>query len=95
MVLKRIGAMSLAKISGTLYAFVGVIAGGIFSLISMLGLATRPAGAPPAFGLFFGVGAVIWIPVIYGGIGFVGALIMAGLYNWMARMVGGIHLELE
>ena len=28
-------------------------------------------------------------------VGLVGALIMAGLYNWMAAMVGGVQLELE
>ena len=95
MILKRIGPVSLAKISGTLYAFLGVILGGILALISILGLATHPPGAPAAFGLLFGVGAVIWAPLFYGGIGFVGALIMAGLYNWLARVVGGVHLELE
>lgn len=95
MILKRVGAVSLAKVTGTLYAFLGLLIGGVLSLISLAGLAARPEGGPAVIGLFFGAGAVIWIPVVYGLLGFIGALIMAGLYNWLAGMVGGVRLELE
>jgi hypothetical protein len=95
MVLKRLEPFSLAKISGALYVAVGLIIGACFSLISILGLATTPDDAPAHLSLFFGVGAIVWAPLLYGLMGFVGALIMAGLYNWMARMVGGVQLELE
>lgn len=30
-----------------------------------------------------------------GGLGFVGSLIGAALYNWLAKMVGGIELDLQ
>jgi hypothetical protein len=35
MVIKRVGVMSCAKIFGILYAFLGLIAGAIFSLIAV------------------------------------------------------------
>jgi hypothetical protein len=41
------------------------------------------------------VGAVIFLPIFYGIIGFVGGLISALLYNLIARLVGGIELEVE
>jgi hypothetical protein len=72
MILKRVGALSLAKISGTLYAFLGVLIGGVFSLMSLVGLAARPQDAPAVFGLLFGAGAVIWVPVCYGPVQLVG-----------------------
>ena len=95
MVLKRVGPLSFAKVSGVLYLVVGLIVGASISVVSMLGLATTSEASPERFGLFFGVGAIIWAPLFYGLLGFIGALIMAGLYNWMAAMVGGVQLELE
>lgn len=95
MVLKRIGAASLAKIAGTLYLMLGFIIGGIISLVSILGLASKPNDDSAAYGLLFGAGAVILFPVFYGFIGFVAALLMASLYNWLARWLGGVQLELE
>jgi hypothetical protein len=95
MVLKRVGAVSLAKVMGTLYVFVGLLIGGVFSLISLAGLAAQQQEGPAVFGFLFGAGAVIWIPVVYGLLGFIGALIMAGFYNLVAGMVGGVRLEIE
>lgn len=95
MILKRMEPWSLAKIAGAVYVVIGLIIGACFSLISVLGLATTPDDAPARLGLFFGVSAIVWAPLFYGLLGFVGALIVAGLYNWMARMVGGVRLELE
>ncbi len=46
-------------------------------------------------GLLFGVGAVVVMPIVYGLLGFVSALVGAALYNLVARVTGGIELELE
>ena len=95
MVLKKVGAMSLAKISGVLYAAIGLIIGAVVSLLAMLGMAANMGGSANPMGVLFGVGAIICLPIFYGLIGFIGALIGAGLYNVLARVVGGVQLELE
>jgi hypothetical protein len=101
MVIRRFGVLSVAKIWGALYALIGLIAGAIIALISLAGgfaslAAQENGGGAGAFmGAFFGVGAIIALPIFYGVFGFVGGLIGSALYNWLAGMVGGIEVELQ
>ena len=46
-------------------------------------------------GLIFGAGAVIVLPILYGGMGFVMTLLMAALYNVTARIVGGVQIDVS
>jgi hypothetical protein len=95
MVIKRLGPLSCAKITGLLYAILGVVVGAIFSMASLAtGLASHTAEAG-RFGAIMGVGAIIAFPILYGGMGFVTALIGAWLYNALAGLVGGIELDLQ
>jgi|SRR5882724_1223668 len=94
MTVKRIGPLSFAKIAGVLYAVVGLIAGCLFALFSTVGGLVSQQSAGPIFGLVFGVGAIVFLPVLYGGIGFVMSLLMAALYNLVAEWVGGIEIEI-
>jgi hypothetical protein len=91
-VLRRIGVISLAKIQGVLYALLGLIVGGFVSLFSFVGAAFAPSNAGAQFGAFFGAAAVVLLP-IYGVIGFVTGLILGGLYNLLAGMMGGVEIE--
>ena len=91
MVINRIAPFSLAKISGTLYAALGLIFGALFSLVAMAGFAAGNGNS--MFGALFGVGAIILFPIFYGCIGFVASLIGAWLYNVLAGMVGGVELD--
>lgn len=91
MVINRIAPFSLAKISGTLYAALGLIFGALFSLVAMAGMAAGSGNS--MFGALFGVGAIILFPIFYGCIGFVASLIGAWLYNVLAGMVGGVELD--
>jgi hypothetical protein len=93
MVINRIAPFSLAKISGTLYAVLGLIFGALFSLVAMAGLAAGAGNGNSMFGALFGVGAIILFPIFYGCIGFVASLIGAWLYNVLAGMVGGVELD--
>lgn len=99
MVLKSVGVMSCGKMGGTLYGLLGLLMGGIFALVSTLGLAlgqgSSSSGAPAWIGAFFGVGSVILFPILYGIMGFIGGLITAVLYNLLAGFVGGIEMELQ
>jgi len=94
--LKRIGPISAAKISGALYAILGLFFGVFVSLFSLLGLTAASQAQPGGefLGLLFGVGAVILLPIIYGLLGFVSSLIMALIYNGLAKVCGGVVLEL-
>lgn len=96
MVIKRIAPVSCAKISGTLYAILGLVIGGIFSLVAMMtgGLASNTSGFA-GLGAMIGIGSIVIFPIFYGCIGFVGTLIAAALYNVIAGMVGGIEVEVQ
>ena len=94
--LKQIGVMSCGITSGVLYAVMGLIIGGLFSIIGALGYAFGGGGnGEELFGLIFGVGAVIFAPIFYGVMGFIGGLIMAAMYNLIASFTGGIEMQFE
>ncbi|HYK00874.1 MAG TPA: hypothetical protein VE974_03905 [Thermoanaerobaculia bacterium] len=94
MVIRRVGPLSLAKVSGALYALMGLIFGAIISLISVVGSAFMPKDAGLS-GMLFGVGAIVVLPIFYGVLGFIMSLIMAGLYNLIAGWVGGVEIDLQ
>jgi hypothetical protein len=91
MVINRVGPLSSAKVVGLLYAILGLAMGALFSLVAALGGFGH--GGPT--GAFFGVTAVVFLPVTYGVMGFVMTLIMAALYNALAKLVGGVEIDLR
>lgn len=98
MILRRIQPVSCAKVSGLVYALVGLLMGGLFALISLAGAGfgamMSDAGAT-WMSTFFGVGALVAFPLFYGVMGFIGGLITALIYNGAAHVAGGIEVELE
>ena len=97
MVLRRVGVWSAARMSCALYATIGLIAGVIFALVSMLGLLGAAPGdsdMPAFFGAIFGVGAIVILPIMYGVIGIISGAIGAAIYNLVAGIAGGLELEL-
>jgi len=97
MVLKSVGVMSVAKVMGTLCALMGLIFGAIMALVAMSSAAMSlpEGGEAPLPAAFFGVGAVIILPIMYGICGFIGGIIMAALYNLVAGLVGGLEFNFE
>jgi hypothetical protein len=95
MTIKRVGPLSCAKIAGTLYAVLGLVVGIFVSLAALVGAFASNRGDAGGLGVLFGVGAVVAIPVFYGCIGFVGTLVMAGLYNALAGALGGIEVDIQ
>lgn len=99
MVIRSIDSVSVGKVLGCLYAMVGVLIGGVFALISLLGvgLGANGNGNANAVGIAAGLGvaALIIFPVMYGAFGFIGGIIMALLYNATASMVGGIEVQTD
>ncbi|HVN18338.1 MAG TPA: DUF3566 domain-containing protein [Dongiaceae bacterium] len=88
-VLKSVGVMSVAEISGFLYGCVGLLVAPLFLLIGFFGtLAGHNNSA------FTGVITALLIPFLYGVLGFFMGAIGAFLYNLLSDRVGGIELEL-
>ena len=98
MVLRRIGILSCGKILGIVYAVIGLIVGGIISLVALFGgfanAVSSEAAAPALVGLLLGAGAVVFAPIVYGVMGFIGGIIGAAAYNLGAKVAGGLELEL-
>lgn len=98
MTIKRIDPMSLARITGLLYAVLGLLLGALLSVISFTMASILPTSVPSQFGVFrmlFGVGAVILLPCLYGALGFVGGLLSAAIYNGLAKAIGGVVIEIS
>ena len=103
MQVKRVGAFSAGKVTGALYALLGLVFGVIFALISLLGiaitsLAPNSSGSSTAALLSGGgvaIASIIFLPVLYGVLGFITGLISAFLYNLVAGFIGGIEVDIE
>jgi len=95
MVIRRIGPLSCAKLAGVLYAAMGLIIGAIFSIVAAVGGFAAADSGEAAFAAFFGVGAIVFLPLFYGALGFVMTLIAAWLYNIAAGVVGGIEIQTQ
>lgn len=96
MVIRRFGVLSLAKVMGVMYGLIGLLIGLFLSLFSVLGAAFSSAfdqSGDAWLGALFGVGAVIALPLLYGVFGFLGGLLSGAVYNLVARMVGGVELD--
>jgi hypothetical protein len=87
---------------GVLYACMGLIFLPIFMLAAAAGAFAQHAQGTEAFstapgavvaGIMFGMG--LFMPVIYGVMGFIFGVIGAAIYNLVARWIGGIEVEVE
>jgi hypothetical protein len=93
MIVKRIGPLSCAKLAGTLYGILGLCFGAVMSVVALAGGFAGQSQESAAFGTIFGVLAIVIVPVLYGGLGFVMTLITAALYNLLAGVVGGVEID--
>jgi hypothetical protein len=89
----------MAKVMGTMYALWGFIFGAIIALVTMLGMGlgavAQDSQMPFWLGPMFGVGAIIFMPIMYGLLGAIFGALTAVIYNVIAGMVGGLRLEVE
>jgi ABC-type phosphate transport system permease subunit len=98
-VIKRVSPISAAKIGGILGVLLGLLIGACVSLVMMTAgsLITasmpdeRPGGA--IFGMLFGAGAIVVLPIFYGVLSFIMGAIYAALYNLASKWVGGLEIE--
>jgi hypothetical protein len=97
MILRRIAPLSLAKVFGLVYALLGLLIGALISFFAVIGAfaAAAQSEGNEAFAFLFGVGAIVIMPVFYGVFGAISGLLIAIFYNLVARVAGGLELELE
>jgi hypothetical protein len=97
MVIKRVNPISAAKIGGVLYALLGLVIGACISIFGLLfsGAMAAASDQPNSsiYGMAFGMGAIVIMPIVYGVIGFVMTLISAALYNVASKITGGVEID--
>jgi hypothetical protein len=94
--LNRIGVLSLAKFQGLMMAGMGLLLGLMFGATSsLLGGLVSQSGQD--LGAMAGAGwlLALILPVVYGVMGFVMGAIGAFIYNLVAKVVGGIEIEIK
>jgi hypothetical protein len=95
--IKRFAPLKLGLMLGLAYALLSIVAIPFF-LLAILGAGTAArASGGPHMPFMFGLGAifVVFIPVIYGIMGFICGVLAAFVYNIVAKWIGGIEVEVE
>ena len=95
MIVTRVSPISVAKISGVLYALLGLIFGAIISAAAMAGAMMPDSGEAGPMGMLFGAAAIVILPLFYGCLGFVMTLLMAALFNLAAGWTGGVEIDVR
>ena len=93
MVIKRVAVLKLAIFQAALMAAFGLIIALCFMLFgaALSGLGGKAAGMAGVMG----IAALIFLPIMYGVIGFIAGAIGGAMYNLVAGVVGGIEIEVE
>ncbi len=82
----------MAMVSGSLNAVFGVFIGLFFLAMSLFASGSGSAEELP---IVFGALAPIALPILYGFMGYVMGALVAVVYNFIAKRVGGIEFETE
>ncbi len=83
--IKSFGVLQTAKVMGVVDLLIGVLA----AIAFMLRFIARHNLHHPRVLLF-----VLLVPILYGIGGFILTAIFCWIYNWVARRIGGIAIEL-
>ncbi len=91
--LRNVNPIQCAIVSAILYAFFGVVAALFLAPIMSIMTSHMPPGinvAPVP-----SMSSLIFLPIVYAVLGFIGGIITAFLYNLVARWTGGIEVTLD
>jgi hypothetical protein len=76
-----------------MYALFGFIGGLIFLFATLMSQSNPdPAEHVP---MIVGIAAPLYMPILYGALGFIGGYISAWVYNFIASRLGGIQIETQ
>jgi hypothetical protein len=89
--LKHIDPMTLGKIHAAFAAIMGFFVGIVIALGGLSAFVVRGS----SFGAALGLAAVVVLPILYAIMGFVAGVIVALIYNFLAKRIGGIKVVLR
>ncbi|HVZ64337.1 MAG TPA: hypothetical protein VG936_07185 [Lacunisphaera sp.] len=95
--IKKFAPLQLGLMLGVTYALISLVIIPFMLVFFLIGgLAAKANGASQAPFMFgFGAIFIIFIPVLYGVMGFIGGVIGAFIYNLVAKWIGGVEVEVE
>lgn len=94
--LKRINPLQAGKMLGALYGLISLVfVPFVLVMVAMGSFAAKSQGAGTALPLFFGLGFLVFLPVVYAIMGFLFGMLAAWVYNLLTRWLGGFELEFE
>ena len=98
--IKKISKKSLAKVISLIYGLVGFFTAMIIAVSTMANIVTqRDFQGSVLLVTLFNVGAGLLLGVVSAlltaAIGWIMGYLLAAIYNWFARKVGGVRIELE
>ena len=96
---RRLTSVSPLKLGITLGVIYGIlsliIVVPLFLIISLVGAAAAAKGGGQALSALFSGVFIIFLPIIYAVLGFIGGVIMAFVYNLVAKWTGGVEFTTE
>jgi Transmembrane domain of unknown function (DUF3566) len=98
--IKRIAPLQAGKMLGVLYACMGLIFLPFIGVAALAGAFAQQAqgqgsGAATTVGIALMIVFGLFVPIIYGVMGFLVGVIGAAIYNFIAQWIGGIEVEVE
>jgi hypothetical protein len=96
--IRAIPPMPFAVMMGAILAVIGLIVGIIYAIIGAAITSMLSSGTGVdlgEFGILFGLGAIIIMPIACFIGGLIEGLIIAVIYNFLAPRIGGIKLRFE
>lgn len=93
--IQKIGVVSAAKIYGLILGIMGFVVGVIIGFFSIVGGILNTPLIGGGGGGFIGTFAFLFVPIIYGSVGFIIGGLIALIYNLIAKKLGGLEVVVE
>lgn len=90
--LKSLDPMGVGKVTGAIYGGMSLLIVPFVALAMVVGAFAKSKEAGIA--IVLALGLILVLPVVYGLMGFVMGALMAVVYNFVSRWIGGIVMEL-
>jgi hypothetical protein len=92
--IRSLDVLSCAKLMGAIYGCLALIVVPPLVLLGGFSFLLHGSSPQPYWGLWLVLPAIL-APILYGLIGFLMGALTAWVYNFAARQIGGIQLELR
>lgn len=90
-----ISVVQAGLVMGGLYALIALVFSLLLLVFGVLALLVGAGSSDAAAALGGGLGMIVIaviIPIVYGAMGFVGGVVVAAIYNLIAKFTGGIEV---